>query len=129
MKTIQSLNLLVRDYDEAISWFTRKLGFVVICDEALSDEARFVRIAPGKDSVFSLVLMKAESPLHQQTVGRQAGDSVLLYLNTDDFWSDYDAMVEGGVRFLESPREEVYATVVVFEDLYGNRWDLLQPKF
>ena len=126
MKHISTINLAVLDYDEAIAWFRDKLGFTVLWDQALDQDHRFVRIAPEADSHFSIVLAKvAES--ERAFVGNQA-PGVLLFLNTDAFWQDYQLMRERGVVFLETPREEVYATVAVFQDLYGNRWDLIQPK-
>lgn len=126
MKTITAMSLHVDDYDEAIAWYSDKLGFILLYDEKISDSFRFVRISPCVSSQFSLVLVKSEAP-DEHWAGRQAKD-VLLFLNTDDFWYDYKKMQDKGVEFCESPREEVYATVVVFKDLYGNKWDLIQPK-
>lgn len=130
MKTISAMSLHVKDYDDAIDWYCDKLGFIVLCDEQVTDSFRFVRISPDKDSPFSLVLAKSpdiDINSENSVVGHQA-EGVLLFLNTDDFWQDYQNMLNKGVIFTEQPREEVYATVVVFCDLYGNQWDLLQPK-
>lgn len=126
MKAISAMSLQVKDYDEAINWYCDKLGFVVLCDEKVSDSFRFVRISPSIDSQFSLVLGKTPDS-EKNLIGNQA-KGVLLFLNTDDFWTDYQSMLDKGVTFIEQPRQEVYATVVVFSDLYGNQWDLLQPK-
>lgn len=126
MKTIQAVTYLVNDYDEAISWFKTSLDFVLLVDVDIGGGLRFIRIAPNVDSAFSLVLAKHEqssTPLP----GQQALD-VFLFLQTDDFEQDYAKMKSRGVNFLETPRNEVYAKVVVFEDLYGNKWDLLEPK-
>lgn len=126
MKSIQSVTYLVKDYDETIQWFTSKLAFVVLVDVDIGNGLRFIRIAPTADSLFSLVLAKHETgstPLP----GHQA-NGVFLFLQTDNFDRDYAEMNSRGVAFLETPRDEVYAKIVVFEDLYGNKWDLLEPK-
>jgi lactoylglutathione lyase len=118
--------LLVRDYDEAIAYFTQALGFELIEDRELSPSKRWVLVAPrGKDGT-CLLLAKAASPDQLRHVGDQSGGRVFLFLHTDDFWRDYEAMRARGVVFEEEPRREDYGTVVVFRDLYGNRWDLLQ---
>ena len=128
---ISNITLLVSDYDEAIDYYTQTLGFTLLCDVPVTSEQRWVRVTPAKageqNSGSALVLAKANH-LQQHLIGQQAGVDVLLFLQTDDFWQDYPRMQAAGVKFIETPREEVYATVVVFEDLYGNRWDLLQPK-
>jgi uncharacterized glyoxalase superfamily protein PhnB len=126
MKAISAVSLHVKDYDEAINWYCEKLEFVVLCDEKVNDNFRFVRISPSVDSPISIVLAKTPDS-EKGIIGKQA-TGVLLFLNTDNFWADYHSMLDKGVTFMEQPREEVYATVVVFSDLYGNQWDLLQPK-
>ena len=118
---------LVRDYDEAIAWYGDALGFVLLEDTDLGDGKRWVRIAPARDASFSLLLARAANPRQSDAVGNQHGGRVGFFLHTDDFAGDHARMTAAGVKFLEAPRDEAYATVAVFEDLYGNRWDLLQP--
>jgi catechol 2,3-dioxygenase-like lactoylglutathione lyase family enzyme len=120
--------LLVRDYDEAIAWFTGTLGFLLVQDTDLGGGKRWVLVKPRGVGAAALLLARAVDARQQARIGDQAGGRVFLFLHTDDFWRDYRAMLAAGVRFAEAPREEPYATVVVFEDLYGNRWDLLQPR-
>lgn len=127
-QTIAYLALVVRDYDEAIAWYTKTLGFTLIEDTRLSPEKRWVRVAPPGSSGTGLLLARAANPQQREHVGNQTGGRVFLFLHTDDFQRDHQAMKKRGVRFLEEPRSESYAMVVVFEDLYGNRWDLIQPK-
>ena len=121
--------LVVRDYDEAIQFYTRQLGFTLGADTPLGGGKRWVLVVPpGAAGGSALLLARAEGPAQLARVGDQTGGRVFLFLTTDDFWRDYHAFQARGVRFLETPRQESYATVAVFEDLYGNRWDLLQPK-
>jgi catechol 2,3-dioxygenase-like lactoylglutathione lyase family enzyme len=126
------ISLVVRDYDEAIAYFTQKLGFDLIEDSRSTDregrEKRWVLVAPTSSRGTKLLLAKASTPEEAAHIGNQTGGRVFLFLHTDDFWRDYKAMTARGVKFLESPREEEYGTVAVFEDLYGNKWDLLQLK-
>ncbi|MGI4864234.1 MAG: VOC family protein [Janthinobacterium lividum] len=119
--------LLVRDYDEAIQFYTEKLGFQLLTDTPLSATKRWVLVAPAGSPASALLLAKADDAEQLSRVGNQTGGRVFLFLNTDDFWRDYHQMQANGVLFKETPREEAYATVAVFEDLYGNLWDLLQP--
>jgi catechol 2,3-dioxygenase-like lactoylglutathione lyase family enzyme len=126
-QTIASVTLLVRDYDDAIAFFTQKLGFSLAEDTPLEEQKRWVRVVPPQTTGTSLLLAKASTPAQLAAVGRQAGERVFLFLHTDDLQRDYTAMREAGVNFHEAPRRENYGTVAVFEDLYGNRWDLLQP--
>lgn len=123
---IGALTLVVRDYDEAIEFYTQKLGFTLREDTDLGAGKRWVRVAPPGAAETCLLLAQAASPEQEQAIGQQTGGRVFLFLHTDDFWRDYLAMHTNGVHFLEQPREEAYGTVVVFEDLYGNKWDLLQ---
>lgn len=119
---------LVHDYDEALSFFKR-IGFEVLEDTRLSPEKRWVRVAPKGGQGGGLLLARAANPEQQAQVGKQAGGRVAFFLSTDDFWETYDFLQDQSVRFLEAPRKEVYGMVVVFLDLYGNRWDLLEaPK-
>jgi len=123
-----AVTVLVRDYDEARDYYTRILGFDLIADTPLSDGKRWVLVAPPGAQETRLLLAKAASPAQVARIADQAGGRVLLFLHTDDFWRDYHAFRARGVAFREAPRGEAYGTVAVFEDLYGNRWDLLQPK-
>jgi catechol 2,3-dioxygenase-like lactoylglutathione lyase family enzyme len=122
------ITLLVRDYEEAISYYTGKLGFEIVEDSDLGRGKRWVLVAPPGSSETRLVLAKAASESQISRIGDQAGGRVFLFLHTDDFWRDYKAFRARGIRFREEPREESYGTVAVFDDIYGNRWDLLQPK-
>ena len=123
------VTLLVNDYDEAIAFYTQKLAFHLVTDTPLSATKRWVVVAPpGASGGSGLLLAKAEGAAQQSRVGDQTGGRVFLFLQTDDFWRDYQLLLARGIHFHETPREEVYATVAVFEDLYGNRWDLLQLK-
>jgi catechol 2,3-dioxygenase-like lactoylglutathione lyase family enzyme len=122
---ISQIALLVRDYDEAIGWYTSRLGFVLREDTALSPTKRWVRISPEGDSAFCLLLARASGAEQQAAIGRQSGGRVFLFLETDDFSRDYEAYRARGVHFVEAPRQEAFGIVCVFEDLYGNRWDLI----
>lgn len=124
--SISSLTLLVHDYDEAITFFTNALLFCLVEDTPLDDGRRWVLVAPTTSSGASLVLAKASTTEQQHRVGDQTGGRVFLFLETTDFWNDYEHMKAHGVRFTEQPRREPYGWVVVFLDLYGNKWDLLQ---
>jgi catechol 2,3-dioxygenase-like lactoylglutathione lyase family enzyme len=118
---------LVRDYDEALAFFTESLGFRVVQDSPLPAGKRWLVVAPPGSPDASLLLAQADTPEQLQQVGRQAAGRVFLFLHTDQFWRDYRLMQAASVKFLEAPRQEAYGTVAVFEDLYGNKWDLLQP--
>jgi len=120
--------LLVRDYDEAIAWFTHVLGFVLVEDTPLGAGKRWVRVAPSAGGGTTLLLARAVGAAQLAAVGRQAGGRVWLFLQTDDFAGDHAALRARGVRFLEEPRHESYGSVAVFEDLCGNQWDLLGPR-
>src|SRR5690242_5585861 len=124
-QAIASVTLVVRDYDEAIAFFTGSLGFAVVEDTPMANGKRFVRVAPPGGNGVSLLLARAANPEQTARVGDQTGGRVAFFLHTDDFWRDYRAMRSRGVRFTEEPREEPYGTVVVFLDLYGNKWDLV----
>ena len=130
---ISALALLVDDYDRAIAYYTETLGFRLCEDTQQGPGKRFVRVTPpnglkGGDGEMSLLLAKAANAEQVARIGDQTGGRVFLFLRTDDFWRDYAAYKAKGVDFAEEPREEVYGTVVVFRDLYGNKWDLVQPK-
>jgi catechol 2,3-dioxygenase-like lactoylglutathione lyase family enzyme len=125
---IGGISLLVRDYDEAISFYTHQLQFNLIENTDLGNGKRWVRIAPPGAEESCLLLAKAASPQQAKYIGDQTGGRVFLFLHTDDFWRDYQEMKSRGVVFCEQPRTESYGTVAVFEDLYGNKWDLLELK-
>jgi lactoylglutathione lyase len=124
--SITSLTLLVRDYDDAIAFFTNALRFEVLEDTPLGSGKRWVRVAPLGSGGTVLLLAKAATAHQQTRVGDQTGGRVFLFLETEEFWEDYNHMLAQGVRFIEQPRQEAYGTVVVFLDLYGNKWDLIQ---
>lgn len=126
--SIAMLALLVRDYDEAIAFFTRVLPFRLVEDTPLGGGKRWVVVAPEGRRGASLLLAQASTPEQAAHIGNQTGGRVFLFLHTGDFWADYRRLQGHGVRFTEQPREEDYGTVVVFLDLYGNKWDLIQPK-
>ncbi len=120
--------LVVRDYDEAIIFYTEALGFTLVEDSPLGGGKRWVLVAPPGSAGTCLLLARAASPAQLQRVGDQTGGRVFLFLHSNDFWRDYHAMQSRGVRFTEPPRHEPYGTVAVFDDLYGNRWDLLELR-
>ena len=117
--------LLVRDYDEAIAWFTHALGWVLQEDSPREAGKRWVRVAPTREAANGLLLARAANDEQAAQVGRFAGGRVGLFVHTDDFDADHAGMRARGVHFVELPRHEDYGKVAVFEDLYGNRWDLI----
>lgn len=125
--SIGKIALLVRDYDEAIAFFTGRLGFDLLEDTVLEAGKRWVLIAPPGAARTALLLAKARGPEQESRIGNQTGGRVFLFLHTDDFWRDYRALQARGIVFTEQPRTESYGTVVVFLDLYGNKWDLIEP--
>lgn len=126
-QSIVHVAVVVRDYDEAIAFYTEVLGFTLIADTALPDEnKRWVVVAPPGSHGTSLLLARAATPLQEMFIGNQAGSRVFLFLATDDFARDHARLLAAGVRFVRPPAVEPYGTVAVFEDLYGNRWDLVQ---
>lgn len=126
-QAIVHIALVVRDYDEAIDFYVNKLKFELIEDSYQPEQdKRWVVVAPPNSSGTALLLAKASKPEQAPFIGNQAGGRVFLFLNTDDFWRDYHYMQSIGIRFIHEPQEQDYGTVAVFEDLYGNRWDLLQ---
>jgi len=126
-QTLGYVALVVRDYDEAITFFTQTLNFTLIEDTRLTDEKRWVLVAPPGSQGSKLLLARAATPEQFSHVGNQTGGRVAFFLHTDDFWRDYNEMKSRKVLFVRDPKEEPYGTVAVFEDLYGNKWDLLQP--
>lgn len=127
-KKITAISLVVRDYDEAIAFYRGILDFKLIEDSPLEDGKRWVVMAPPGAKETRLLLAKAKDEAQQARVGDQTGGRVFLFLETDDFWRDYWKMKSEGVVFCEEPREEPYGQVVVFKDLYGNKWDLIQRR-
>jgi len=125
-QSVGLISLVVRDYDEAKAWYIDKLGFELVEDTPLGDGKRWVLLAPPGSRETRLVLAQAAGPEQSARIGDQTGGRVFLLLHTDDFWRDYRAYQARGVTFCEEPRHEAYGIVAVFEDLYGNRWDLLQ---
>lgn len=126
-QSIVHVAFVVRDYDEAISFFTKKLNFVLVEDLYQPEQdKRWVVVAPPGSLGTTLLLARASNRVQEAFVGNQAGGRVFLFLSTDDFWRDYREMIDRGVRFVRPPSEQPYGLVAVFEDLYGNRWDLVQ---
>jgi catechol 2,3-dioxygenase-like lactoylglutathione lyase family enzyme len=126
-RSLSHVALIVRDYDEAIAWFVGKLGFVLLADEYQPEQdKRWALVAPSRIGGCSLLLARASTPEQARFVGNQAGGRVFLFLETDDFDRDHRAMSEAGIRFTREPKHAPYGIVAVFEDLYGNLWDLVQ---
>jgi catechol 2,3-dioxygenase-like lactoylglutathione lyase family enzyme len=127
-QTLGHVALIVRDYDEAIAFFTETLSFQLVEDKLVGEGKRWVLVSPPGSRGTTLLLAKASTPEQAGRIGNQTGGRVFLFLHTDDFRGDYAQMNARGVKFRRPPREESYGTVAVFEDLYGNQWDLLQLK-
>lgn len=127
-QSIGQFALIVNDYDEAIDFYTQQLNFELIEDTKLSEIKRWVVIRPRGSTACCILLAKAANDEQKSRVGNQTGGRVFLFLYTDDFWRDYHTMIAKKIRFVRPPLEELYGTVAVFEDLYGNLWDLIQPK-
>ena len=126
-QSIVHVALVVRDYDEAIEFYTRKLHFTLVEDTYQPEQdKRWVVVAPPGSTGTTLLLARASKPAQEAFIGNQSGGRVFLFLNSDDFWRDYAEMVANGINFVREPKTESYGTVAVFEDLYGNLWDLLQ---
>ncbi|WP_434763985.1 VOC family protein [Vibrio fortis] len=123
---IGNIALVVENYDDAIEFYTQKLQFTLVEDTDLGGGKRWVQVAPPNSNGTTLLLAQASSESQTQAIGNQTGGRVFLFLQTNDFWRDYESMKAKGVMFNEEPRVEEYGTVVVFQDLYGNKWDLLQ---
>jgi catechol 2,3-dioxygenase-like lactoylglutathione lyase family enzyme len=128
-QSIIHVALVVRDYDEAIEFFCKKLKFTLVEDTYQPEQdKRWVLVAPPGPNGTTLLLARASTPEQEEFIGRQTGGRVFLFLGTDDFWRDYNAMRSAGINFVRQPKEESYGTVAVFEDLYGNLWDLIERK-
>jgi catechol 2,3-dioxygenase-like lactoylglutathione lyase family enzyme len=128
-QSIVHIALIVKDYDEALEFYTKKLHFILVEDTYQPEQdKRWVVISPPGSIGTTLLLAKASKKEQQHFIGNQAGGRVFLFLQTDDFWRDYQDMVASGIKFIREPKQESYGTVAVFEDLYGNLWDLLELK-
>jgi len=126
-QSIVHIALVVRDYDEAIEFYTKKLHFILIEDTYQPEQdKRWVVVSPPGSTGTTLLLARASKPEQESFVGNQSGGRVFLFLHTDNFWRDYKDMVSKGIKFVRDPQKEPYGMVAVFEDLYGNKWDLLE---
>ena len=125
---IAHIALVVNDYDEAIAFYVNKLDFVLLADTKLSEVKRWVLISPPGAKECALLLAKADNHRQKQSIGNQTGGRVFLFLYTDDFWRDYRKMLSKDIIFVRPPTQYEYGTVAVFQDLYGNLWDLLEPS-
>lgn len=129
MQSIVHVALVVRDYDEAITFYTKTLGFTLVEDTYQPEQdKRWVVVAPPGSNGTTLLLAKASTSEQERFVGNQTGGRVFLFLNTDDFWRDHANLIARGVTFVREPKRESYGTVAVFKDLYGNLWDLVELK-
>lgn len=128
-QSISQITLVVHDYYEAIEFYTQKLQFELVEDTPLTESKRWVLVRPQNSNGFCLLLAKAVNEEQKKSVGNQSGGRVFLFLNTDDFWRDFHQMKSVGIEFVREPSEEVYGTVAVFKDLYGNLWDLIEDRF
>jgi catechol 2,3-dioxygenase-like lactoylglutathione lyase family enzyme len=126
-QNIASIAIVVKDYDEAIEFYTKQLEFNLVEDTMLSETKRWVLVAPTNSGGCKLLLAKAATEEQQSRVGNQTGGRVFLFLHTDDFWRDYNNYTAKGIEFVREPVKEQYGTVAVFKDLYGNLWDLIGP--
>jgi catechol 2,3-dioxygenase-like lactoylglutathione lyase family enzyme len=126
-QSIVHVALVVKDYDEAIAFFTQKLNFELIEDTYQPEQdKRWVVVSPPGSQGVTLLLARASQPEQEPFIGNQTGGRVFLFLNSDDFWRDYNEMVSKGIKFMRQPKKQAYGMVAVFEDLYGNLWDLLE---
>ncbi|MGZ5246619.1 MAG: VOC family protein [Flavitalea sp.] len=127
-KHLAHIAILVKDYDEAIHYYCHVLGFILVEDTILSETKRWVLIKPSNEAQCSLLLAKADGIEQEKFIGNQSGGRVFLFLHTDSFDRDYHAMLTNGVKFVREPQTQPYGRVAVFSDLYGNLWDLIEPK-
>ncbi|WP_152400575.1 VOC family protein [Paenibacillus cellulositrophicus] len=129
IQSIVHIALVVKDYDEAIDFYTKKLHFTLVEDTYQPEQdKRWVVVAPPGSAGTTILLARASKPEQEPFIGNQSGGRVFLFLNTDDFWRDYNDMIAKGIEFVREPKEQPYGMVAVFKDLYGNLWDLLQLK-
>ena len=127
-RSVATIALVVGNYDEAIAWYVKRLGFVLTDDVDLGEGKRWVTVTPAAGQGARLLLAEASDEAQVIRIGNQTGGRVFLFLETDDFARDHSAMLANGIEFREAPRHEPYGTVAVFADLYGNLWDLIEPK-
>lgn len=124
-QTLAHIAIVVKDYDEAIAFYTTQLGFRLVEDTILSETKRWVLVAPKNSDGCQLLLARAANEVQASRIGNQTGGRVFLFLYTDDFWRDYNEYLSKGIEFVREPTKEEYGTVAVFKDLYGNLWDLI----
>ncbi len=127
-RKIAHIALVIRDYDEAIDFYVNKLKFNLVEDTVLDQSKRWVLVSPNSDHSCSLLLAKASTNKQEKAIGNQSGGRVFLFLNTDNFKRDFQNLIDNNVKIVREPKEEPYGIVAVFEDLYGNLWDLIEPK-
>ena len=127
-RNLVHISILVDDYDEAIRFYTEKLDFELISDERLSDKKRWVLVKPKGQGDCAILLAKADGEIQQAFIGNQTGGRVFLFMTTDDFDRDFHNLKKHNIKIIREPSDEVYGRVTVFEDLYGNKWDLIEPK-
>ena len=127
-RKIAQIALVVKDYDEAINFYVHKLKFELIEDTVLDENKRWVLVSPNSENSSAILLAKAANENQSKFIGNQSGGRVFLFLNTDNFKRDFQNLIENNIKIIRQPVEELYGTVVVFEDLYGNLWDLIEPK-
>ena len=127
-QSVLLVSLVVRDYDEALTFFVGQLGFDLVEDTPVAEGKRWVVVAPRGARGCQVLLARAATEEQRTRIGNQTGGRVFLFLSTDNFWRDYQNYRSRGIEFVREPKEETYGTVAVFKDLYGNRWDLIQPK-
>jgi catechol 2,3-dioxygenase-like lactoylglutathione lyase family enzyme len=127
-QSFATVALLVADYDDAITFYCDRLGFNLVTDTDMGGGKRWVLVAPPGQNGAQLLLARADGETQRAAIGNQGGGRVMFFLNTTSFTRDHAAMVKQGIHFLEAPRHEAYGSVAVFEDLYGNKWDLIEPK-
>ncbi|MDW7690914.1 VOC family protein [Flammeovirgaceae bacterium SG7u.111] len=127
-QSLVNIALVVDDYDKAIQFYTETLGFELVEDSDLGEGKRWVLVRPKGEGSCRILLAKASGEKQEKSIGNQTGGRVFLFLHTDDFWQDYHAYTSKGVKFVREPAEEAYGIVSVFEDCYGNLWDLIEPK-
>jgi catechol 2,3-dioxygenase-like lactoylglutathione lyase family enzyme len=125
---LAQIALVVNDYDEAIKFYTEKLNFLLLEDTVLSETKRWIVVKPNGDGGCNILLAKAATEEQRSRIGNQSGGRVFLFMHTDDLKRDYKNLIANNVEFVRQPSEEVYGTVAVFKDLYGNLWDLIEPK-
>ena len=125
---IAQLTLLVKNYDEAIDFYVHKLNFVLVEDIEIDQDKRWVLVAPNAENSCCLLLAEVSNETQKRAIGNQSGGRVFLFLHTDNFKREYENLIEKGIKIVREPKEEPYGTVAVFEDLYGNLWDLIEPK-